>query len=268
MTETTSTTDSKILKVAVIQMAIGDEPKEYRFQRIATLLDQTRGSNLILLPELWNVGYFAFDRYQKDSEPITGPTVQLIQAKARELGAHIMGGSFIEEENGRHYNTTVLTGPTGQIIATYRKIHLFGYGSEERQLLTPGDKIGTVSTRKGTFGMTTCFDLRFPELYRRLLDDGTEMFLVASAWPHPRLEHWKIMTRARAIENQSFLAAANCTGINRGKQYCGHSVILDPFGKVLAEGGEEEAILRAEIDLREVVQARDAFPAVKSRVFK
>ena len=259
---------TKPFKLALIQLAVGDEKKEVRLAHAAAMLDQARGADLIMLPEMWNGGYFAFDRYDADSESMAGETVRLMQKKAAELKAHIMMGSFVEKDAAGLHNTSVLIDPAGKISGSYRKIHLFGFGSDERRLLVPGTEIGTVPTSLGTFGMSTCFDLRFPELYRLLLDAVTKMFLVTSAWPHPRLEAWKILNRARAIENQSFLAAANCAGTNRGKQYCGHSVILDPFGVVIAEAGEEETILRAEIDLSAVDQARNTFPAVQSRVFK
>ncbi|HVC08696.1 MAG TPA: carbon-nitrogen family hydrolase [Elusimicrobiota bacterium] len=254
------------LKLALIQMRVGDEDKAERLARAEYLLGQTAGADLVLLPELWNVGYFAFERYALDAEPMDGPTVRAMRAKAAELKTCIMMGSFLEKNAEGLRNTSVFITPRGEIAACYRKVHLFGYGSQERRLLVPGRDVVSAATEKGVFGLSTCFDLRFPELYRRLLDAGAEMLLVSSAWPHPRLEHWRVLTRARAIENQCFLAAANCAGTNRGSRYCGHSVVLNPYGEVLAEAGEGETILKADIDLGDVSRARAEFPAVRSRV--
>lgn len=249
-------------EVALAQAAVGDEPKAERLRRVGRLLGRARGADLILLPELWNVGAFACDRYAEDSETRTGPTVSLMRDKARELKAHIMMGSFVERSKAGLHNTALLIDPQGRIAAAYRKMHLFGFQSGESRLLKAGKDIGMA----GPFGLSICFDLRFPELYRRQLDRGAEMFLIPAAWPHPRAEHWRVLSRARAIENQAFLAAVNCAGGHRGQRFCGRSVILDPAGKALAEAGEEETVLRARVDLRLVEKARAAFPAVRSRV--
>jgi predicted amidohydrolase len=114
--------------------------------------------------------------------------------------------------------------------------------------------------------MCTCYDLRFPELFRAMLDKEAELFLVASGWPYPRLEHWLMFNRIRAVENSSFLISSNCAGMNRGIQFCGHSMIVDPWGTVLASGGDEECILKAEIDIQKVSSVRREFPAVRDRV--
>ncbi len=268
MTPETSRSPSRPLKLALVQMQVGDEEKSVRLERAERLLGEAAGADLVILPELWNVGYSAFDRYAEDAEPIDGVTVRLLRAKAAELKALVMMGSFLEKSAEGLHNTSVLIDERGEIAAAYRKIHLFGYKSQERSLLVPGKDVVTAATTRGVFGLSTCFDLRFPELYRRLLDAGAEMFLVASAWPLSRLEHWRVLTRARAIENLCFLAAANCAGASRGSRAGGHSVVLDPWGRVLAEASEKEEVLRAEIDLGEVARTRAEFPAIASRVLK
>lgn len=254
--------------IAVVQLAIDDASKDARLARVADLLEQTKGATLVMLPELWGAGYFAFDRYATESENLTGPTIRLMQQHAITNGAFVLAGSIVERDGSQLHNTSVLISPEGSIIGSYRKVHLFGYGSDERRLLTPGTEPVVVRTDLGTFGLATCFDLRFPELFRRLLDGGVMMFLVVSAWPHPRLEHWQVLTQARALENQAFLVAANCAGTNRGRLFCGHSVVIDPNGRRLAEAGEEEQILRISVDLDDVDRARENFPSVSSRVLK
>lgn len=255
------------MRVASIQFEIRDsETKEQRLGRMAGLIDACKGSQLIVLPEIWNTGYFAFDRYEAESENINGETVTLMSIKARELQSYIMTGSFVEKDKGKLFNTSVLINPQGEVIASYRKIHLFGFGSDETRLLTPGNRVATVATEFGVFGLATCYDLRFPELFRKMLDQGVEAILVSSAWPFPRLDHWRTLNQVRALENECYLISANCAGINRGKQYLGYSSIVNPWGVTIAGAGEEGAIITTEIDVNEVRRIREIFPPVKDRV--
>lgn len=255
------------MRVSSIQFEIRDsETKEQRLSRMASLIDSCKGSQLIVLPEIWNTGYFAFDRYEAESESINGETVTLMSTKAREMQSYIMAGSFVEKDEGRLFNTSVLINTQGQIAAAYRKIHLFGFGSDETRLLSPGNQVTTVVTEFGVFGLATCYDLRFPELFRKMLDQGVEIFLISSAWPFPRLDHWRMLNQVRALENECYLISANCAGINRGKQYLGYSAIVNPWGVTIAGAGEEAAIITTEIDVNEVKRVRGIFPPVKDRV--
>lgn len=255
-----------MIKVASIQLNVGDEDKAERIRHVEALLDQVGKVDLVILPEIWNTGYFSFDLYDKESEPIDGETVQRISAKAEKHGFYLHTGSFVEKKNGKLYNTSLLIDPEGRGVAVYRKIHLFGYGSKEGQILSRGDEVVVIETPLGKVGMSTCYDLRFPELFRAMLDKGAEIFLVTSGWPYPRLEHWIMFNRIRAIENTAFLVSSNCVGINRGTQFCGHSMVVDPWGVILTSGGDEECILKAEIDIGKVSAVRKIFPAVSDRV--
>jgi predicted amidohydrolase len=256
------------MRVSCVQLAIVDRPKEATLRHVLELLDQTRGSDMGLLPELWPSGFFAFDRYAVDSEPVTGPLVTALRAKARELRIHLLTGSFIERDGADLFNTALLLDPDGEILARYRKIHLFGYKSDERRLLRPGDEVVVVPTPWGRAGFATCYDLRFPELFRRMLDRGAEFFLVTSAWPQPREEAWLLLNRARALENLAFVFACNCAGEVNGKRYVGRSMIVDPMGTVLADGGAEEGIVTADVDPGRVAELRREFPFLQDRVFK
>jgi predicted amidohydrolase len=175
-------------------------------------------------------------------------------------------GSFVEKDASGFYNTSLMFDPEGKTIARYRKMHLFGYQSDEQQLLTPGKSVVTTKTDFGTVGLSTCYDLRFPELFRKMVDSGASIFLITSAWPKVRLEAWKVFCRARALENLSFLIACNCSGFNEGNQYAGHSMIVSPQGEVLASAGEEGVILSQEIDTKESEIFRSSFPALSDRV--
>jgi predicted amidohydrolase len=255
-----------MIKVASIQMGVGDQGKAELIRRAEVLLDQAAGFDLVLLPEIWNIGYFSFDFYSKESESIGGETTQRISAKAKAHGFYLHMGSFIEKKDDQLYNTSLLIDSNGNIIGIYRKIHLFGYGSKESQILSRGKDVVVVETALGRMGMCTCYDLRFPELFRAMLEKGAELFLVTSGWPYPRLEHWIMFNRIRAIENTAFLVSSNCVGINRGVQFCGHSMIVNPWGVIVTSGGDEECVLKAEIDIAEVSRIRKVFPAVGDRV--
>lgn len=254
------------MELASIQMEIGDRDKKANLDRAGEFIDATGHADLILLPELWNIGYFSFDAYEAGSETIEGPTMAFLRQKAVEKGCFLFGGSFVESKEGRLYNTSALIDRKGQIVAIYRKIHLYGHQSEEAKLLGRGSEICVMKTELGVFGLSTCYDLRFPELYRKMATMGAEIFLVASAWPFPRLEAWLMLNRVRALENLVFVVSSNCVGTNRGKQFVGHSMVVDPWGTPLATGGDHECIVRASIDPRKVHETRATFPAFSDKV--
>lgn len=257
------------MKVASIQVEIrDDETKPQRFNRVAELLDNLGDQDLIVLPEIWATGYFTFDRYLEESETMDGPFVRQLSEKAKRLGAYVFSGSFVERDGDRYYNTGVLLDRTGSIVGKSRKIHLFQYGSAEGQLLTAGSTPTVLNTEFGNIGLSTCYDLRFPELYRAQVDAGATIFLITSAWPHQRLEHWKLFNAVRALENQSFLISSNCAGKTRGVLMAGHSQVVDPWGIVVASGGESETVVKSEIDLERVAVIREDFPQLKHRVLK
>ncbi|WP_134700758.1 carbon-nitrogen family hydrolase [Ammoniphilus sp. YIM 78166] len=256
------------MKIASVQLEIRDhETKEQRIERVDSMLNQLSGSDLIMLPEVWATGYFSFDRYIDESEELNGPFVQQFSAKAKQLNAYLFAGSFIERNNGKYYNTSVLFSPHGQLLGTYRKIHLFHYGSAEGKLLTRGESPVVIETDFGKVGLSTCFDLRFPELYRAEVDLGAEFLLVTSAWPHQRLEHWKLFNAARALENQCFLISSNCVGTTHNVLLGGHSRVVDPWGNVIASVGDHEAVLKTEIDPSQIAHIREVFPQLKHRIF-
>ncbi|MBW2237819.1 MAG: carbon-nitrogen family hydrolase, partial [Deltaproteobacteria bacterium] len=148
------------------------------------------------------------------------------------------------------------------------KIHLFGYMSEEAELLTPGKDVVVADTPWGRSGFSTCYDLRFPEIFRRMVDKNAKFFLVVSAWPLARVEAWRLFNRARAHENLAYLFSCNCTSAGADTPFAGHSMIVDPLGQVLVEAGEAEEIITAEIDPGMVDSVRGQFPALEDRVFR
>ncbi|MFP4257392.1 MAG: carbon-nitrogen family hydrolase [Desulfovermiculus sp.] len=253
------------MEVASIQMGVVEDNKTGAIDQAVGRIRQCRGADLIVLPELWNIGFMSFDQYYPQAEKEDGPTLTAMQSMAREMGSYVHTGSFVLQEGDAYYNASYLLSPQGEILGSYRKIHLFAFNSREKQLLSPGEQISVVSTPLGTFGLATCFDLRFPELFRRMVEQGAEIFLVCSAWPYPRLEHWQIFNRARAIENQCALISANSVGPNRGATLVGHSMIVDAWGTVMAGGGDDEVILRTEVDVTKIHLARERFPGLAGR---
>jgi predicted amidohydrolase len=187
-------------------------------------------------------------------------------AKAVDLGCHLLMGSLVERRGGALHNTSVLLGPDGRTLGTYRKIHLFGHQSDEALLLARGEQVTVFDAPWGRTGLSTCYDLRFPELYRAMVDHGAAFFLVASAWPQARLEAWRLFIRARAHENLAVLIACNCAGTNGGRTYAGNSAVIDPWGTVVAQAGSGEELLLADVDPAVVVRARAEFSALRDRV--
>jgi predicted amidohydrolase len=254
------------IEVASIQLQVAEGGKAENLDRAVALVRQVKGANLIILPELWNIGFLSFDQYQSEAEEKDGPTLTALRELARDKNIYLHTGSFVEKDQDHFFNSSYLLSPEGEILANYRKVHLFGVESQEPQLLTPGKTLTIVETPFGSVGMATCYDLRFPEMFRKMVDMGAELFLVCSAWPYPRLEHWLMLNRVRAFENQCFLVSANSVGRNRGGTFVGHSMIVDPWGVIRAGGGDQEMVVTAKIDLDEINKVRSRFPALADRV--
>ena len=176
------------MRVASIQMSVVEGDKTATIEKACERIRQCQGADLIILPEIWNIGFMSFDRYHSEAEDRSGPTLMAMASMAREVKAFLHTGSFVEKEDGRYFNSSYLLSPAGEVLANYRKIHLFGYNSQETQLLSPGDKVCVVDTPLAKIGLATCFDLRFPELFRRMVEQGAEMFLVAQPG---RIRDWR-----------------------------------------------------------------------------
>ena len=249
------------IRVALVQPEIRDEPDSARLAQVASLLAEARGADLIVLPELWRVGYFDFGAYVRRAETIDGETVSFLRGQARDLGAFVLGGSLIERAHGRLYNTAVLLDREGNLVGAYRKIHLLDYRSQERTILAAGEAVVTTPTEMGVLGLATCYDLRFPELFRTMAGRGAEVFLIPAAWPSRRVEAWDALSRARAVENQAYVLACN----GAGKGLLGRSRAVDPWGVVVASLGERPGVLTAEIDLLGLREFREEFPAWRER---
>lgn len=262
--------ENAVLSLAAVQLDVGrEESPAARRERVARLVraEADAGADVVLLPEMWPRGWFDFDRYAESAEPIDGPTGSFLSSLARESGVVLVGGSFVEAEGTRLYNTAPVHGPDGGLLARYRKVHLFAYEeAREAEVLSPGATVATFPLGPAVAGLSICYDLRFPELYRRQLDAGAEVLLVVSAWPYPRVDAWRTLVRARAIESQAAIVACNAAGEQAGHRYCGHSAAWDAWGEPLGELDDAPATLRVEIDVAAVRAARETFPPLRDRV--
>jgi predicted amidohydrolase len=248
----------------VIQLRYDDtETITQRTARVADLVRAQAGADLVLLPELWPNGGFSYDSWEATAQALDGEVVSALRAATRDLGAIVHMGSFVErDEAGRLFNTSVLLDRDGTVLTTYRKVHLFGFGEGEPKLMTAGDS----AVAHGRFGLATCYDLRFPEQFRLLLDGGAQVVLLPAAWPAKRVGHWRLLARARAIENQSYLLACNTAGTHAGVTMGGYSAVVDPWGEVLAEAGpDREQVLVVTLDDELVSRTRASFPVLADR---
>jgi predicted amidohydrolase len=241
-----------------------------------------RGATLVATPE--NTNYLGpHDEKVRRAEPVRdaggalGPTCARFAALARELGIHLLLGSFNEAsgEPGRCYNTSVLFGPDGEVLATYRKVHLFDVCVppdvvfQESATVVPGEAVVVAATPLGQLGLSICYDLRFPELYRALVDRGAEILAVPAAFTATTgKDHWEPLLRARAIENQCWvLAPAQCGHHDDGglRASHGHAMVIDPWGHVVARASDGPGIAVAEIDLGRLRRVRERLPALAHR---
>lgn len=258
-------------RVALVQLSSPEtESQTERITRVEALLRSHAEDHidLFVLPELWSAGYFAFAHYAARAEEINGPTVSMAQRVARDLGAWIHLGSFIERDAaGKLYNTAALIDASGKLVHTYRKIHVFGYQSLEAQLLTPGTMLSVSTSPLGPLASTTCYDLRFPGLWLELGTRGAEAVVVPAAWPAARREHWQLLTQSRAVEHQVWVLAVNTCGTQAGTELGGSSRIVDPWGRVIAEcSPTEEEVLIVDLDADLVAQVRAEFPVIGDRL--
>lgn len=228
------------------------------------------GADLVVLPELFHVGYFVFDAWQSAAEPLEGPTLSGIASAASEYDVAVLAGTIVEDLAATESaptpasqglaNSAVLVDATGERQLVYRKHHLFGHESEERDRLVAGERLETASLSGVTVGVATCFDLRFPDLFGKLRTAGAELVLVPSAWPAARPDHWEVLSRARAIENQYVLAAVNGAGHVAGTELLGESVLWGPWGKQLDRMGTDPEMGLTSVDFATVDRVRESFP--------
>ncbi|MFE5035205.1 carbon-nitrogen family hydrolase [Streptomyces sp. NPDC056683] len=256
------------MRASLIQIDVNEgESVESRRQRVTTLVREQADADVVVLPELWTTGAFAYEEFAAEAEPLEGPTYEAMAKAASDAGVWLHAGSIPERDpDGPLYNTALVFSPSGELAAAYRKIHRFGFDKGEAVLMGAGQELVTVRLPGTTLGLATCYDLRFPELFRGLVDAGAETLVVPAGWPERRRAHWTLLAQARAVENQAFVLACGTAGTHAGVPQAGHSIVVDPWGEVLAEAGTGEEILTVDLDPARVAATREQFPALKDRL--
>lgn len=260
------------LRAAAVQLnSSGEKARNLAVAERLVRAAAADGAELVALPEKWNL-LAAGEELLAGAEPLDGPSLAAARSWARELGIHLLAGSIAERGGERAWNTSVLIGPGGEDVAVYRKVHMFdvdagGVSYRESAHERPGSEAVTAPLGPLTLGMTVCYDLRFPELFRVLALRGARLVAVPSAFTLATgRDHWEVLLRARAIEDQVFVLAPNQVGRAAPHfESFGHSAIVDPWGTVLALAPEGECFLAADLDLAAQERIRAELPSLANR---
>ncbi len=249
--------------LAQIDIALGDPAANLARVREQAAAAARRQADLLVLPELWSTGY-ALDRANELADAPGEGVFAALSDLAREHRLTIVGSTLARRAGTHPTNTATVYAPDGRLLAEYSKIHLFGLMEEDR-FLGAGQAAPLFEAPWGSSALAICYDLRFPELFRSYATRGAGVIVLPSEWPYPRLEHWRTLTQARAIENQCFVIACNRVGSDRSNQFCGHSMVVDPWGAILVEGDDTPALLFATLDLAQVGAVRQRMSVLRDR---
>jgi predicted amidohydrolase len=234
-----------------------------RSRGLAMAAEAAAHADVVVLPEIWTTGY-ALREVATLAEDDNGPTLTGLREIAARHAVTIVAGSLPLRRNGRVYNEAVVIGPAGATAAAYAKVHLFSMYGEER-FFAAGDSLGLFAAAGLKAGLAVCYDLRFPELFRSLTAEGAQIIFMPSEWPTARIESWRVLNRARAMENQVYMCAVNCVGEHRGNPFGGQSLLIGPGGEIVADGGAEEAIVYGEADPAAVAATRESMKVWQDR---
>jgi predicted amidohydrolase len=261
-------------KVAAVQMISAPEA-QINIQRAERLIREAAqaGAEMVLLPEYWSVlGLKDTDKLAHAEVAGSGPLQEFMSDMARQCGIWLIGGTvpLISAEPGKVFNTLLAYGPDGKLAARYDKLHLFGFSRgeesyDESRTISAGAAVVTLETPLGRIGLSICYDLRFPELYRAM--GACTLIVVPAAFTYTTgSAHWEILLRARAIENQCFVLAAAQGGIHKnGRRTWGHSMLIDPWGEICAQHAEGEGVVLGRVDAAQLEEVRMSLPALKHR---
>lgn len=254
-------------KIAILQMDIAFGDPERNRQKVTELVDSIvekgKTIDVLLLPELWDTAY-DLKRLDEIADHHGEQAQAFLAETARRLNCFVIGGSIAEQKSDGVYNTTYVYDREGNRVGDYSKVHLFRLMNED-QYLAAGEKAGLYQLEGQAVGSVICYDIRFPEWIRTYALKGTKVLFVPAQWPNPRLNHWRQLLIARAIENQMYVVACNRVGEERKSTFFGHSLVIDPWGEVVAEGSEQEEVVFAELDLDLVEEVRGRIPVFSDR---
>lgn len=249
----------KKIKILAVQMEAVIADKYANFDKLLKLIPNNTDVDLVILPELWSVGW-ACDRFVESAEQLeTSEIIDFLSNIAKDKKVNILGGSFIRKERDNYYNTCPVINSCGELIAVYDKNHLFSYYDDcENKYITAGKNPVIVDINGIKIGLSICYDIRFPEIYRAYRKSGADLLVNMAAWPLSRQIHWDTLTRARAIENQTYMVALTQTGVlPTGAKNLGHSLIYDYSGNILSEINNIEGCMTAELNMEEMYKFRE-----------
>ncbi|TDL35233.1 carbon-nitrogen family hydrolase [Jeotgalibacillus sp. S-D1] len=253
------------MKIGLLQMDIqfGQPAKnrvyvESQFKKI-----QNENYDLIVLPELWSTGY-DLTRLDDIADKNAEESILFLKKLAQTYNVHIIGGSVANKKDDKVYNTMLVVDKQGELVHEYSKLHLFKL-MDEHHYLSAGKDSPSFTLADIHFGGFICYDIRFPEWIRKPVLEGAQVIVVVAEWPEPRTDHWLTLLKARAIENQSYVLACNRMGSDPNNQFAGNSIIIDPWGETLAQGGINEEIVTATIDISNVKAIRSRIPVFDDR---
>ncbi len=249
------------MKIIGCQFDIAWEDKAENYRRVLDLLRPggIEPDSLLVLPEMFATG-FSMDVATIAEEP-GGETEVFLQSIATDNRCMVVGGVVVHGADGKGRNEALVVGPTGRVIARYCKMYPFRLGGETASY-EPGNQVTLFDYAGFTVAPLICYDLRFPEVFRAAVTRGANLFLVIANWPQVREEHWITLLRARAIENQAYVVGVNRCGSDPGLIYSGRSLVVGPRGELIADGGNVPGLLRADADLKTLVNYRHQFPAL------
>ncbi|RLL43757.1 carbon-nitrogen family hydrolase [Oceanobacillus piezotolerans] len=253
------------MKIAIVQMDIIFGEPEKNFAHVEQYIKEAAKENVdvIVLPEMWNTGY-ALERLDELADQNGEKTQDLISRLAQVHQVNIVAGSVSTKKEDGFYNTMYIANRNGEIIADYDKAHLFKL-MDEHKYLNPGQKMNVFEIDGIKCGGMICYDLRFPEWTRKHTLSGAQVMFIPAEWPKARIDHWKILLQARAIENQCFIVAVNRVGADPNNAFNGHSMVIAPWGDLLICNKTEEGIFYTELDINQVSRVRKEIPVYEDR---
>jgi len=253
------------MKLAIVQMDISfGEPKQ-NYQAFEKYLEEAVKSevDVVVFPEMWNTGY-ALERLSEVADENGNQTKELLSRLAKKHQVNIIGGSVATKKANRFYNTMYVADRQGTIIAEYDKAHLFKL-MDEHLFMEQGQSKNVFELDGTPCGGVICYDLRFPEWIRVHTLAGAKVMFIPAEWPKPRIDHWRLLLQARAIENQCYIVAVNRVGTDLNNEFNGHSMVIAPWGEVLLQNQTEEGIYSIELNLQDVEDVRSRIPIYQDR---
>ncbi|MDL4841098.1 carbon-nitrogen family hydrolase [Aquibacillus rhizosphaerae] len=253
------------LNIALTQIDIAFGNPEDNFLKVEQYFKESidKNTDVVVLPELWTTGY-DLTRLDDIADPEGKQATSFLAELAQKYQVNIIAGSVAKQVDSHVTNTMLIFNREGQLIKEYSKAHLFRLMNEEKHLIE-GNENGLFELEGHKSAGVICYDIRFPEWIRTHMLDNTKMLFVVAEWPKPRIDHWRALLLSRAIENQCFVIACNRVGSDPNNEFGGHSVIIGPWGEIIAEAGEDETTLFGQIDINQVDKVRDTIPIFSDR---